>query len=157
MVVCISVFILACLLLVLNFSFLGVFLGDFALPFSAIIIAVMAITLSIMIVGFLTSVAAHKIVASKHSQGPRRRLAVKIHSLWRTDKGKVVGPDDSDLEAPGYHVVLITEQNQRIEVDTAPEVFVHCLEGSWGYAEIQGDWMGGYTRDAELYTKHSGR
>jgi hypothetical protein len=30
----------------------------------------------------------------------------------------------------------------------------HESEGAWGYAEVQGEWLGGFTRDAELYTKH---
>lgn len=157
MAICITVFILTCLLLVLNFAFLGAALGKFAMAFTAVLISVMVITLSILIIGFVSSVAANRVVTASKNQGPRRKVAVKIHSVWRTDKGRVVGPDDTELEIPGYHIVLVTEQNQRIEVDTAPEVYYQCAEGSWGYAEIQGDWMGSYVRDAELYTKHSGR
>ncbi len=157
MAVCITVFVLSCLLMVLNFSFIGAFLGKNALVLTAILIALMVLSASVLVIGFVSSVAAHKVVRVKTDKGPRVRIAAKVHSMWRTDKGNVVGPDETDLEFPGYHVVLITESNKRIELDTSPEVFVHCLEGSWGYAEYQGNWLGSYVKDPELYRKHTGR
>ncbi|MCH8274108.1 MAG: hypothetical protein IH851_04900 [Armatimonadetes bacterium] len=98
------------------------------------------------------------LVSQRKSRGGRRRRVIaKIHSTWRTDQGQVIPPYQTELEEPAYHVVLVTDQNERIEVATAEPVWRECIEESWGWADLQGNWMGSYQRDPELYRRYSGR
>lgn len=109
------------------------------------------------IITMAAATAIRSAAISKARTGPRVKRAVMIHSVWRTEKGRIIAPHEEATQKPGYHAVLVTEDGQRIEVETDPAVFAGCIEGSWGYAELQGDWLGSYRPDPELYTKHTGR
>lgn len=106
---------------------------------------------------FFVFYAGHKIVQTRVASMPMKRYAAKVHSRWRTHHGKVIGPEEIVPDPISYHVVLITDDNRRLECTTHFVVFQQRLEGSWGYAEVQGEWLGSYGRDADLYTKHTQR
>lgn len=105
----------------------------------------------------VAAAAIRRATIRKGRMGPRVRKAVTIHSIWRTEKGRIIASHEEATVKPGYHAVLVTEDGQRIEVETDPAVFACCIEGSWGYAELQGDWLGAYRPDPDLYAKHTRR
>ncbi|MFN8139479.1 MAG: hypothetical protein U0R49_06750 [Fimbriimonadales bacterium] len=111
----------------------------------------------VLMVGFIVFYTGHKVAKRQSSSGPPRKVACKVHSAWRTHKGRVIGPEEIVDDPIQYHVVLITEDNKRLECDTHYSQFAHLMEGSWGYAEIQGEWLGNFTVDPDLYTKHTAR
>lgn len=156
LVVCVVAFFAGCLLVVLSmFPGLRFFMDPTAMIATGA--SLMIIAVAIGIVGFLMAVAVRKQSVAKSRTGPRKRIEVKIYSVWRTDKGKIVDPFETELEKPGYHAVLMTPEGKRFEVETDATIFAQCVEGSWGYAEVQGDWMGSYVRDGALYSKYTGR
>lgn len=158
LLVCTVTFLLGLFMLVLSmFPGFGFMFGTGVFGAMGIATSLMTISATVGMAGFLAMYLVKKKAVEQSREGPRVRLAAKIHSIWRSDKGRVVGPFDEELEQPGYHVVLVSEDNKRIELQTSEQVFGQCAEGSWGYAEIQGDWLGSYVRDAALYTKHTGR
>lgn len=85
---------------------------------------------------------------------PIRQFEARVYRVWRTDGGNIVAPEDVELEDPRYWVTLMTPEGQRIDVETAAEVFAECIEQSWGYASVQGTWMGSFVRSADLYRKY---
>ncbi|GEM_PF-7019612 len=131
----------------LGFGLLGAVLG-FLLMFGSVGVALLVL---------FGAVVGQSRAAKKSASAIPIRFAAKVHSVWRTDKGKVIPPEAEFVERPQYHVVLISEEGKRFEVETSPVVFAECLEGSWGYATVQGTWLGSYQRDADLYAKHSAR
>ena len=158
MTICIVLFVIGLIGIMLSFVSLLVYANnDVARLIRAIsqILVVLSATVGIAI--FLTTYFSQKALITRSRSGPKRRVAAKIHLLWRTDAGRTVTPYDEHLENPAYHIVLITDKNERIEVETAESIWRGCIEGSWGYAELQGDWMGSYVRDPELYRRYSGR
>lgn len=88
--------------------------------------------------------------------GARIKYVAKVFSKWRTSKGRVVGFED-EAENAKYHISLVTDKNERLEVETTESIWNSVAEGVWGYAYVQGDWMGMFTPDAELYLKMTGR
>lgn len=88
------------------------------------------------------------------STAPIRQFEARVFRVWRTDGGNIVAPEDVDLEDPRYWVTLVTPEGQRIDVETAADVFAECIEQAWGHASVQGSWMGSFVRSADLYRKY---
>ena len=157
--VCIVTFVIACFVLIaINFPPVAIVLGlrMYAVLFPLSVVAII-LSAAIGMAGFIITALGHSRATAKSRTGPIRRIEAKIFSVFRTDRGKVVDAMDTELTKPAYHAVLVTADNKRFEVDTDAAVWQNCIEGSWGYAEIQGDWMGSYVRDADLYRKYTGR
>lgn len=108
-------------------------------------------------IGFFVFYAGHRSATKRTMAAGKTRVAARVYSRWRTRKGKVLPPEDDPLPDDEYHVVLVTEDGRRLELDTPAGVFGECLEGAWGYGEVQGNWLGSYQRDADLYSKYSSR
>lgn len=158
MIICIVGFVLGCCFVLLWATPIAIILlGKDRNVLLVPGIGLMVLTTAAVVVVFLTFYTAHKAAQQRARHGPRRTLPVKIHATWITDKGKIVDSAEQLLEKPRYHATLITEDLQRMEVEMPPEIFAKTPEGAWGYAEVQGDWMGGFTPDPELYAKHVGR
>lgn len=119
-------------------------------------IILMGASAALFVVCVLAGIAARKAAVSKARRGPRKRIVAKIDRVWITERGRVVSPHETDLEKPGYHVVLMTPDGKTLECDTAASMLQKCIEGSWGWAEAQGDWLGSYTPDPALYAQYSG-
>ncbi len=154
MTVCIVLFFIGVITLLIAVSPFGLVLGTGLLVGSILLMG-----LSVLMFGICLTVGAATRSASvaKARSGPKQRIAAKIDRVWVTDRGRVVSPEEVDLKSPGYHVVLMTVDGRSHECDTAPEVIRECVEGSWGWAEVQGDWLGSYMRDPQLYMQYSGR
>jgi hypothetical protein len=152
--VCLVFFFLGAIGVMFSVSPFGRVIGMEALVLSIIMLGGSA---TLFIVSVLIGFGAKKAAMAKARSGPRKRIAAKIDRVWMTDRGHVVAPHETDLKRPGYHVVLMTPDGKTIECDTAAAVLQECIEGSWGWAEVQGDWLGGYVRDPVLFTQYSGR
>jgi hypothetical protein len=158
MVICIVGFLLGCCFVLLWVSPIAIILlGKGRDVLLVLGITLMGLTLTATIVVFLAFYTAHKTAQEKARHGPRKTFPAKIHARWVTNRGKVVDSAEEGLEKPRYYATLITEANQRLEVEMPPEIFARAPEGAWGYAECQGDWMGNFTPDPALYAKHTRR
>lgn len=64
---------------------------------------------------------------------------------------------EEEVDNAQYYISLVTDKNERLEVETTEGIWNSVAEGAWGHAYVQGDWMGMFTPDAELYLKMTGR
>lgn len=85
---------------------------------------------------------------------PIQQIEARVFRVWRTDGGVIVAPEDIELEEPRYWVSLVTQDGRRLDLETAEDVYKECLEQSWGYAWVQGPWLGSFQRSADLYRKY---
>jgi hypothetical protein len=85
---------------------------------------------------------------------PIQEFEARVFRVWRTDGGKIVAPEDVELEEPRYWVSLVTSEGSRFDLETAEDVYKECLEQSWGQASVQGSWLGSFMRSSDLYRKH---
>jgi hypothetical protein len=86
----------------------------------------------------------------RQTRGMPVRTPARVEYKFRTDDGKHL---DGEEEAEGverWHVVLLTKARRKLETETAREVYDACPEGMWGWAWLQGDWMGRFDPDPEL-------
>lgn len=88
------------------------------------------------------------------SSMPIQQYEAKVFRRWRTDRGVIVSSEDVELEEPRYWVSLVTKDGKRLDVETSEKIYEECLEQSWGYAWVQGSWLGSFQRSVELYLKH---
>jgi len=78
------------------------------------------------------------------------RTPVKVDYKFRTDDGKVLVDEEQAEGVERWHVVLLTKANRKLETETAQQVYDTCPEGMWGWAWLQGDWMGKFEPDPAL-------
>ncbi|GIV03341.1 MAG: hypothetical protein KatS3mg015_2171 [Fimbriimonadales bacterium] len=84
-------------------------------------------------------------------RGVRTRIPAKIYYKYRTDDGIMITDEDEPEGQERFFVVLMTKMRRRLEVETAGPVYQRCPEGMWGWAWVEGDWMGRFDPDANLH------
>lgn len=87
---------------------------------------------------------------SPTSRGLPVRTPARVEYKFRTDDGKTLSGDEDAEGVERFHVVLGTKANRKLEVETARQVYDLCPEGMWGWAWLQGDWMGRFDPDPEM-------
>ncbi len=156
---CIVAFLMGCLgIFLCFFPITMVFLQSWGVWVIVLVFSILLIIFPVFIVMIFGTIAPaiHSYKSKKARLGARTKYAAKIFSKWRTSKGKVVGYED-EVDNAKYHISLVTDKNERLEVETTEGIWNSVAEGVWGYAHVQGDWMGAFTPDAELYLKMTGR
>lgn len=114
---------------------------------SLMVVSVIAALIGVVIAG---RVGADR-RTPRRQEGMPVRTPVRVDYKFRTDDGKLlVGEEEAD-GVERWHVVLLTRTNRKIEAETARQVYDACLEGIWGWAWLQGDWMGRFDPDPELH------
>jgi hypothetical protein len=152
-VACLALFILGVILLLLAFSPLTVEPKHEMRVAGLILLFGSPLLFGIF---WLIGALARSAVIAQGRSGDRIRFVAKVHKAWVTDNGHVVPSDAAELESPRFHVVLMSPDGRTFECETAPEVMRECIEGSWGWAEIQGDWLGSFVRDPRDVMQYSG-
>jgi hypothetical protein len=84
-------------------------------------------------------------------RGIRTRLPAKVYYKYRTDSGVMLAEEDEAEGQEQFFVVLVTKMKRRVEVETAGPVYRSCPEGMWGWAWVEGDWMGRFDPDPALH------
>lgn len=87
----------------------------------------------------------------RQSRGMPVRTPARVQYKFRTDDGKPLVGEEEAEGVERWHVVLLTKARRKLETETARQVYDACPEGMWGWAWLQGNWMGRFDPDPELH------
>lgn len=119
-------------------------------PFVMIGSTLMAVSVIAALGGVLVAGKFGANRGARKSKGMPVRTPARVEYKFRTDDGKPLIAEEEAEGAERWHVVLLTKANRKLEVETARPVYDACPEGMWGWAWLQGDWMGRFEPDPDL-------
>jgi hypothetical protein len=130
------------------FLFLGVVTGSNAIQFLGLLAAVVSAGLAV----YKWRQDGGKVPGFVLDTTPRTVIA-RIESKYRTELGQIVTDRELELEHPNYHLILVSETGERMDVTASEQAYGEALEASWGYADFIGRHVNSFRRDADLYRR----